>query len=158
MVSPVHYSDCKYCASDLFFWTDVVFRSDQEIDEFVNSLLKLKTKGDSNKDPYNHVHLKDYGMDKHSSNNSSEIVFFGPNFFNDSNESEIEHRRIASQSANEFLKSYLHLCKEILDRIADAELSKLDWNEEEEEDLSCPQDLIDEFKEFFDDLNRNEEE
>jgi hypothetical protein len=66
-------SDVKYCAGKPFFWTEVSFRSEEEIHELIDALkVLLSSHGPG------HFHLSDVKLSPSGPASSSEIVFYSP--------------------------------------------------------------------------------
>ena len=86
------YSDVKYCVALPFMWTSVVFRSNQEIDDFINALQKLKKGRASSPVQCGHVHLSDSELKAGATMEKAEIVFFGPHFNLQENRDEKQSR------------------------------------------------------------------
>lgn len=94
MVNPTVRSDLKYCAVAPHFWTSVVFQTDEEIDELVDALRKVKSDNAGKANWFRHVHLQDYNLGENANSEEGEIMFFGP-LFHSTSGNEAKEERIA---------------------------------------------------------------
>lgn len=67
-------SEAKYCAGGDFFWTEITFRSKEEIHQLIASLTKLADSTESDA----HFHLMDFSFSKLAPPECAEIIFYGP--------------------------------------------------------------------------------